>query len=305
MVDLEALKKSIENNSLENKMLIFVRGKKDDSVFLSNQYKDAIVASSKSFVVVDNIPDIYKAKFGNIFSESDDLVVCEIENFNEISLKVVDNLLIVCDNISDECKKKFSDYVVVFPTLEQWQIIDYIKSRCSGISIDNAKVLAELCDYSIFRVSNELDKICLFDSGEQDTMFDILVKDNFTSDVVTYDIFSLVNPIIQHKFSELAPVWEKVSAFDSDPVYLLSVLLSQYRTIMNVLLLPNSTADVCKVSQKQFNFIKYAYKFYSKKQLTNTYRFLTDVNRKLVSGELSDVNLLDYIIINTIQKGGC
>ena len=256
MVDLEALKKSIENNSLENKMLIFVRGKKDDSVFLSNQYKDAIVASSKSFVVVDNIPDIYKAKFGNIFSESDDLVVCEIENFNEISLKVVDNLLIVCDNISDECKKKFSDYVVVFPTLEQWQIIDYIKSRCSGISIDNAKVLAELCDYSIFRVSNELDKICLFDSDEQDTMFDILVKDNFTSDVVTYDIFSLVNPIIQHKFSELAPVWEKVSAFDSDPVYLLSVLLSQYRIIMNVLLLPNSTADMCKISQKQFNFIK-------------------------------------------------
>ena len=252
---------------------------------------------------VDSVDTAISART-NPFLMCEDLIVFDTDKLDRLNANIFKyhNIIIVCDEIDKALKEEYNDYVVEFPELEKWHIEDYILSNCGGLNTEDATRIAALSNYDIYRVSNEVGKISIFDPPQQKLICMDLLTEDFL-DISNYDIFSLVNPIISHDYSKLTDVWKKVSTFDSDPMYLLSVLIGQYKTIINVLLYPNSTPDNCGISQKRFNAIKYYYKNYTKKQLVETYSFLNDVDRQLKVGELSDISLLDYIIVNTIQRG--
>ena len=302
-MNIEDLKKIIESKDAYDDMLIFVTGKSEQSIFICNQYLDEIVSFRKNAVTLTSVPDLVAVKSDTLFGGSEDFVVCRVESFDKVINLKLNKVIVVCQDISAECRNAYKEYIVDFPKLEEWQIEDFIQSFCAGLSNKSSKQLAKLCNYNIYRIDNEVDKISLFNPTSQEFVFDSLCKDNFTDDINNYEMFNLSNAIVSLNSKELLPIWKKVETFDSDPMWLLSILIGHYKTIIDVFLYPNSTPEICGISQKRFNAIKYYNRNYTKKQLVDIYMFLTDVDRALKNGELADINLLDYIIINVIQKG--
>lgn len=302
MINIKDLKLKIENHSYDYPLLILIKGTKETTTFLCNQYVNEILSHQPEVLFMDNVDDIISER-NNIFNDSQNFIYCVLSEFDNVSetLKRYDGILIVCDKMSAESKRVYDDYVVELPELENWHIKDYITS-VSHLTDDDSNFLIKKCD-SIFRIKNELDKVSIFEEDKHKYIFDLLKSDNFLSDCTDYDVFNLANPIVNKSYSDLMFAWRDAKLFDSDPMLLLSVLINQYKTIIDVFLYPNSTPEICGISPKRFNAIKYYNKNYTKKQLTDVYQFLTDVDRALKMGELSDINLLDYIIINVVQKG--
>lgn len=304
-MDIKDLKSLIESKNLYDGLLVFVTGKSEQSVFICNQYLNEIISIKHDVVNVKSIDELIAIKSDILFGGWDDFVVCKLDSFDVCKdiIRTFTNCIIVCKDISPKCKDFFNDCIIEFPKLEEWQIEDYIKSFCKGLSEKSSKYLAKLCNYNIFRASNEADKISLFNENSQELVLSELCRENFTDDINNYEMFNLSNAIVSHNFSELRSIWRNADMFDSDPMWLLSILISHYKTIIDVFLYPNSTPEICGISVKRFNAIKYYNRNYTKKQLVDIYTFLTDVDRALKTGELSDVNLRDFIIINVIQKG--
>ena len=303
MIDLKGLKHKIESHSLDIGVLIFVRGKSVSTHFLCSQYVHEIIDNVSDVTYVNSINDIVSIR-NNAFITDENLIILDIDILNDVSDKIFtyNNIIIICNQVSNDAKEMCDSHIIEFPELENWHIEDYILSNCRGLSDEDAKQIATLSNYDIYRVCNEINKISIFDEEYQKLVCKTLIEEDFAFDISNYDIFSLVNPIISHDYETLCKVWEKISTFDSDPMYLLSVLIGQYKTIINVMLYPNSTPDSCGISQKRFNAIKYYYKNYTRKQLIQTYSFLSGIDKQLKTGELSDINLLDFIIINTVYK---
>lgn len=302
MIDIKELKNSIENKTYNYPLVIFLMSTKESVSFLCNQYVNEILSQKTDAIKMDNVNSVIACR-QDIFSPSNEFIYCRLEEFDVKTdiLTKYSNILIVCDKMSADAKSIYKDYVVEFPELEKWHIRDYVVSRCN-LSNDNTDYLIEKCE-SIYRLSNELDKIAIFEKNAQKYIFNDLCSDNFLSDSNDYDIFNLANPIINKAYGDLVGAWKEVKLFDSDPMLLLSVLINQYKTIIDVFLYPNSTPEICGISQKRFNAIKYYCKNYTKKQLVEVYKFLTSVDADLKNGKLPNEDLLDYIIIITIQKG--
>ena len=297
---LDELKNKIENGVYSERVLIFVRGKSDSSRFLVEQYKNEILKLIRCEVVyTEDITTLTNSFTASLFG-GEIFTVCDTDKLDIPSVATIKNALIICNSVSDKMKKEFADIIITFPELENWHIEDYITSRCEGMSNTEAKDMASKCGYNIFRVANEVDKVALFKKESQKQILKELVEESFCDDLTEHTMFNLVDAIVGRKYKELVSVWKDAHLFDSDPMWLLSLLLGQYKTIIDVFLYPNSTAEICCISQKRFNAIKYYYKSYSKNQLINIYEFLCEVDRKLKFGELSDINLLDYIIVNVI-----
>ena len=303
-MDLKTLKNKIENKEHIDDVLILVSGKEESSNFLCNQYISEILSEVGYYDEVTSVDQIIQLKSNKIFEE-DKFIICYVQEFDYNSDKLLkyNNIIIKCEKVNQLSESIYKDNIIVFPKLEHWHLEDYICSKCSGLSFSEASDLASKCSYNIYKISNEVDKLSLFKEEQQSSLLKDLIESDFSLDDNNYDIFSLVNPIIQHDFSNLKFVWEKLDTFDSDPMYLLSVLISQYKTIIDVLLHPNSSSELCGISPKRFNAIKFYYKNYTKNQLINVFTFLTEVDMRLKNGDLSDLNLADFIIINTISKG--
>lgn len=297
---LDELKNKIESGVYSENLLIFVKGKSDSSRFLAEQYKYEILKLVKNEVIFTE--DIFSLinNFTTSLFEDETFTVCSVDKLDIPSISNIKNALIICNSISDELKKQLSDVIIVFPELEKWHIEDFICSRCEGISAEDAQHIAKLCNYNIFRIENEVNKISFFKKETQKQILNDLIEDSFCDDLTEHTMFNLVDAITGRKIKDLVSIWKDAHLFDSDPMWLLSLLLGQYKTIIDVFLYPNSTPELCGISQKRFNAIKYFYKFYNKNQLIKIYKFLSCVDSKLKSGELSDVDLLDYIIINVV-----
>lgn len=299
---IKELKKSIEAHEYNCPLLILVTDKKDTTSFLCSQYVTEILSQQKNSVIkIDDLQSVVAYK-NNIFGLNNDFVYCRIDTFDFRSdtLLKYDRLLIICNKITADSEKLYKDNVIILPDLEDWHLKDYVSSRCS-LSEEDVNYLLNKC-HNIYRLSNEIDKICLFDKEFQNDVYKELCADNFLSDSIDYDIFSLANPIINKSYKELTNAWKDVKLFDSDPMLLLAVLMNQYKLLIDVFLNPNSTPEYCGVSQKRFNAVKYYNKNYSKKQLIEVYSFLVGLDKRLKLGELPNEDLLDFIIINVIQR---
>lgn len=295
-MNLEQLKNEIENKIYNEDVLILIKGKSESSKFLLEQYKlEILKLIDKEVIFTEDVQSLNNSSV-LLFGEPS-FTVCLIDKL-DIELKNVHNALIICESINDDVRKKYNDIIIDFPELEKWHIEDFINSKCDGLSSQDTQKIAKLCNYDIFRISNEVDKISLFKKDIQSYILNDLISESFCDDLTEHTMFNLVDAIVGRKLDNLMSIWKDAHLFDSDPMWLLSLLLNQYKVIIDVFLYPNSTPDICGISQKRFNAVKYYYKFYDKNQLIKIYTFLCGVDRKLKSGELSDINLLDYIIVN-------
>lgn len=288
---LQELKKSIEDKNIDDKLVIFVYS---DSDFIAHQYIHEIsLIKNLSIEVVDNVvvvDDIFGTVDNNI-----KIYATEMFDSYDDKLLTLKNHYIICKKLSDDTRAIFSNNIVEIPKLESWQIKDYVYSLAEGVDTKYLDNLIEVCHNDINRINQELGKISIFPKERRKYLFEQFIQDDVFNDLSKYNIFNFTSCIIKKDFRELANIYKEIENCDVEPMGFLTTLINNFRNIISIQLGNNPTADSLGMKPGQFWAIKYSCGFYNKEQLVYIYQLLTDIDRKIKTGEFPVDILIDYL----------
>lgn len=295
---LEDLKSSIEANKYDYNFLIFID---KDSEFLSEQYIYAIKdILHKDLNYIEDINQVLKSSslFGGY--ESDYLDIVKVDTFDTIDKRLFNknNLIIVCKKISDEAKAFYNEYIVNFSKLENWQIKDYLYSMCDGLDDKQLEYILNITNNNIYRLQVEIDRITLFDKSVRSNIFKEFMGEGVLEDLSSYTIFNLTNAILKRDKSAVSNIYKELKSMDVEPIGLLTILYNNFRNIIKIQLTNNATPEGTNIPSKQFWAIKHNCGIYTKQKLITIFIMLTDLDRKIKTGELNVSFLIDYILVN-------
>lgn len=303
---IQELKNQIESGVVTDAPLIF---KDDDSRFLSNQYITAISKVKKLKInYIQSLSEVIYDSFDFFTCDNDEQPSClnvlysQVYEWGNIDLARTTNLIVVTTKFVDkETEKKLSDYIVVMPKLEDWQIKDYVYSICEGVNQKDLDWLMNLCGKNVCRLQQELDKLTLFNVDERKYLFDSFVRDGSMDDLSSYNIFNFTNAIATKDFNTLKSIYKEIERADITDFYLLTVLLKNFRNIVLVQLNSNPTPETTGLDSKQLYAIKRIPKVYSPQQLVNIFKFLCDIDRQVKEGELPASLVVDYLTVKILS----
>lgn len=290
------LKKSILDNSLDLSYLIFIY---KDNKFLCNEYINEIAKRKNlNIVYVSNVKDIpeYNDTFGLV---DNNLYVLNQDKLELTSTKYR-NVIFVCKEVN------VKDNVVKFPELEKWQVLEYMKVMCSGLSADELEWLYTISKGNIYRIEQEVKKIGVFQPSRQSDILNLLgVEENY-EDLNPLTIFNFINYMMRRELNDVARVLKSIDYIDIEGTGVVTLLRTNIKNLIKVKFInknnkdDNTIANALDLSYKQFKAISNIVENFTENQLVDIYEFLTSIDYKLKNGELQMTNsrLVDYIVCN-------
>lgn len=291
-MDLAKLKEALRDKNISFDSLIFVS--KED--FLPVQYIKAIsTVTNRSLQYVDEL-----ITSGFTFVDTSDIInIYRCKEIKDQELTDLHNTIIITQKISQANIPQNID-IVEFPDIQSWQIEDYIKTKCSGLSQAAVDYLQANIT-NIYRLDSELDKIALFLPRNQEQIFKDLVKDGNYSDLSSYNSFSISNALITHNVEELLSILKTEASIDMNPMGMLTLLYKNFKNIIDIQLGINPTAESLGLNPKQFIALKYRINKYPKSKLIEIFKILSDIDYQLKSGRLPADMIFDYCILNILK----
>lgn len=288
MINLEELKNEIENNSLAHSLVIYKCAK--GSEFIPHQYVlNLRNLCGYEIQHVDNVDELPKE---SLFTTVDfsGLTILTIDKLDEVISESNNRVWVICNKIDNKVKKECDDCIVEVPKLEEWQVRDFISSYCDVLSESQIDELYEVYKNNLFRLDNELHKIKLIGNYEQ-------IKSQLYTDISNYNVFDIVNSIVRRDRVSLSNIYRDIDCIDIEPFGLLTLLINNFRHVIDIQLARNATDESVGVSSRQFWAIKnYSCGHYSKDELVYIYKLLTEIDYKVKSGKLDTSMLINYII---------
>jgi hypothetical protein len=301
-IKIKELKEKIVNKTIGDNLLVFIYL---ENSFLANQYIDETVAiKNKEKVYIETIEQIPTNTFG---IESKYFYVINTEKFdsNITNFYGYKNVAIVCKLMSERVRPHIVSTArhVKLPKLQDWQIIDYMKSKLPLIPETQVKWLYNMYSGDIYRINSELLKLSLFDDKKQLEMFKLMFDEGIYKDLGSIDRFSLCNSILQKDTRAVLKILSAKNEVEVEPMTLVSLLTENIKHIIRVNLDKDSTYKSLNMTEKHYNVITDNYKHLKSKNLLKMFDFITSIDYKLKSGllQMSDDRLVDYIIINMLN----
>lgn len=304
-MDLATLQKALKDNSVIEPFYIFLNS---ENTFLSNQYiKEISRVKGLSIEYIDNIIGLLPDKndiFGieEVIDESR-LYVCKMDKFEyeDLSIKNIKNLIVVCNGISKESKEIFDQFIVNMPKLEDWHIKDYVYTIADGVDKRKLDWLISICNKDIYRIDSELSKLSLFSKKERDSVFEMFANDGMFSDLSDLVVFDLTNAIIKRDVKAVGEVLEDIKNFDCEPLGVNTILVNSFRNILSIQLSVNPTAEKLNMKSNQFYALKKSCGYYSKEQLIKIYDIVTSAEYQMKNGYISNDKLIEYMIVKILS----
>ena len=310
---LSELKTNILNNTLNNSLLIFVW---TDTNFLAKQYVHEIAkVRGQDIQFVDNYLELVGIStnenvFGEEFGEGV-LKVLSVDTFDELAndkLSSLENSIVICNKIAKEVEHSYENYpnlIVKFPKPESWQVKEYIKANCKGLSKESIETLYSITNGDIFRIDSELGKISCFPIDKQDELFRKMMSSGAYSDLTQMNIFNLVNAIIRRDMTTIGDALRNIKSIDVDAIGLTTILHNNIKNIIDIQMNSKATPEAIGISEKQFNVIKkYNCGRFSDNKLRELLLFLDEIDFKLKSGglDISNDDKIDYIVCKMLER---
>ena len=302
-MDIKELKNKIETNTLDDSFLVFIL-EDITSLIIAKQYIDRI-SKNKNLNVkyINSIDDIQD----DSFIEDDNLyVISTLDGYKDYKWVLGEwkdqrehnNCIVICGK---------SDKGINIPKLVDWNIVDYVSNKLSGLTNDDIKWLLSKyhCDYRepplYQRFLNDVDKISIFDKEDQKEVFNMLLDDGAYDTLSTQTIFNLSDGILTRDIDLVTSVYLVKDYIDCDPLPLWTILYKNFKSISFIENNKSITAKELGMSDKQF-FITKKYKtgHYSKKELIDIMNILTNIEYMYKFGGLSLNQLIDYLIIKIL-----
>ena len=282
-MNLQELKAHIENNTLKENLLIFT----GDGDFIFKQYLHKYVTdNSLDIKYIESIDEISSS---NMFAFSSNvLYLLETETF--ITEPASHNKVWV------KCKKnKSKTDSIELPKLEEWQLEDYIKSKCTNLQDSEVKELLKCYKDNPFRLDLELDKIAITGTYKY-------IKDQLYTDVANYMIFDLTTALVKRDKKKVSDILIEIEHIDVEPFGLLTLMTKNFRQLIDIQQAINPTAESVGVSDKQSWVLKkYNSGYYNREELVKIYKWLLDIDKRIKNGELDTKYLNEYIITKIIN----
>ena len=304
-MDLLQLKCDIEAKNINTSLLIF---NCTEHYFLPMQYVHAIAkAKNLDIEYIDSLKQkLSKAKdvFGmkNMTPKLQVLKTDEFSNDNEL-LKTITNVIIITKKIDKSTRELFKDYIVDVPKLESWQIADYVYSNAEGVSSENLDWLLRICDNDIYRLDQELSKLSIFSEAERQYLFEDMKHQGAFSDLSSYNVFNITNAVLNKDIKALKNILAEIKSFDAEPLGVITILYQNFKKQIQVLFAKNATPESTGLKANVIYAIKKAPRVYSAEQILKCFLEMTDIDRKLKSGELFDMQyLIDYAICKVLTR---
>lgn len=304
MIPIKDIKENIEHNTLSDGLLIFINS--DKNSFLSEQYVKQISLIHKlPITYIENI-DFINNKSLDIFGTNETTNSLRVYRCNEFvcnSIKLLSekNIIIICNSVSQDTSKEFSEYSVLMPTLESWMIQDYVYSCAEGVDTKSLDWLIKLCNNNIFRLDEEVSKISLFDSHQRDTLFKEFISDSVFNDLSEHTIFSITNALQSKNKNELTKILPGIKNIDVEPVGFVKILWQNFKKIIDVWLNPNPTPENTGLKSNQIYAISKLPKVFTRDQLVSIFETITSIDSRLKTGQLDASLIVDYLIIKILS----
>lgn len=288
------LKKNIEDKTLNDSFLIL---KYSDFPFIARQYIEAISEfKNKPIVYVESLDDITS----NIFGEDDNLYVMNIDKIDkQFRFASLDNKIVICKSIDADVLEGMRQYVVEIPKLQQWQIRAYTAKNLPGLSNEEINWLSDVTK-DIYRLSNEVDKIKIFNKKDQGQIFSLLNEEYAYGDLNSSTIFNFTNAITKRDIKTVKNILDTIETMDAEPMGVVSILYKSFKNILNIQMSANATAESLGMNPRQFNAIKYNLGKFNNTELIKIFDMITLVDYQLKSGNLPNDNIIDYLLINIL-----
>ena len=304
---LSNLKQNIQNGEIPDSLIVF---KWSDNPFIAHQYTREI-AHQKQLEIKDI--DDFDAEFKGIDNEMFDfdsgyLKLLDVDKFSSNlidELPYIRNTVVICKDIDEGTEFSLAIIGALYevPKLKSWQIKSFIRHECPGLSEERLDWLCDVTSENIYRIANEIDKVSIFDKEKQNEVFDLLEKDGGFADLNQRKLYDLTNPITGKNLYRLTPVLKDLENMEVNEYSLVSILKDSFELLMRIQLNPSITAEELGIKPARLKAIKWDVGKYTNKRLTEIYKFLTDFDYNLKSGNLdikSD-RLVDYIICKIIS----
>ena len=297
------LKNYITNKIAPTDFMIFVN---KDSSFLASQYLQAISSLFDNGIrKVSSIYEPQQSSLSLLAMPEGTLNVVIVETFDERAedYSQFENTIVVCEQVDKSIAKSLEDYIIKFPKLEEWQILDYAKTLCPEVDETDLLWLIQASDNNIERVLNELEKVALFSKEDQKAVFASIRFDPQT-DLFKTDLFAIVNALVEGDLTVLFDFIRRNGYDALEPVMLANRALTSLKNIILISQNPGITAEDCGVSGGQFRFLKYKYTSLNVEAVRNKIKFLTnfDLDLKTSRFDLPKRDMLNYLISNLGYK---
>ena len=288
------LKKNIEDKTLNDSFLIL---KYSDFPFIARQYIEAISEfKNKPIVYVESLNDITS----NLFGEDDNLYVMNIDKIDkQFRFTSLDNKIVICKSIDADVLEGMRQYVVEIPKLQQWQIRAYTAKNLPGLSNEEINWLSDVTK-DIYRLSNEVDKIKIFNKKDQGQIFSLLNEEYAYGDLNSSTIFNFTNAITKRDIKTVKNILDTIETMDAEPMGVVSILYKSFKNILNIQMSANATAESLGMNPRQFSAIKYNLGKFNNTELIKIFDMITLVDYQLKSGNLPNGNIIDYLLINIL-----
>lgn len=291
-MEIKELKSQIEQKTLSDDFMIWQLEDYSSSVIAKQYYHKIAEFKNLNIKLINDFSEIGSEGF----IEDDNLYIYKTDKLDNFTQH--NNLIIICN------KTNYKDKIKI-PKLEPWQFVDYLQYKLPGMNKSDLEWLItqyEVTDSRVKeiryeRLENDLDKIAIFEPALQDSIFNELYTSGEYSTISNLTIFDLTEALIKRDSKLALEVMKVFDFIDSQPhVWLLSILLNNFRNIIGVQI-GNNKAEELGISDKQLWVIKkYNCGYYDTKQLYNIYKILTNAEWLYKFGGLSMDLLSDYLI---------
>lgn len=288
------LKNKIEDKTLDDSFLVL---QYSDVSFIARQYVEEISNfKNRPIVYVDSLDSIAESIFGDdgmLYVMNTDKITTPIKSSS------LNNKIIICKSIDENVLVDLKEHVIEIPKLQQWQIRAYASKNLPGLSNEEVNWLCDITK-DIYRLSNEVDKIKIFNKKEQSSIFRLLNEEDNYGDLNSNTIFNFTNAITKRDIKAVKNILETIETMDVGSMGVMSILYKSFKNIINVQMTLNATYESVGMSPRQFNAIKYNLGKYTNGELVRIFDIITSIDSALKGGNLPETKIIEYLLINIL-----
>jgi hypothetical protein len=299
----------LKNNITINKFVptTFMVFEAKECPFLAKQYVKSIEKLMDGNIsVVTSIYAPSQSSFTLLTNNEDTVYIVYADTFEERAedYSKFEHVIVVCDKVDKSIADLVKPYVVKFPKLEEWQILDYAKTLCRHVEESDLLWLIKTTNNDIERITTELEKVALFNVAEQQKAAFAAIRFDTQADFIKFDLFSIVDALIEGNLLVLYD-FVKFNGYNTiEPVVLVNRAINSLKNIILVSQNPGLNCEDCGMSAGQFRVLKYKYNNLNIAAIKQKLKFLTsfDIALKTSKLDMPKRDLTNYLINNMCYK---
>ncbi len=254
----------------------------DEVGFISYQYSQNI-KNYQEMIYID-IDDLPKLNIG--IGADDSLYYCRCDNFKG-DIKLPPNIIISAVHYEGN-----GEYIKV-EKLKEWQLREYIKTYCKDFNDHDVDCLLSSTNRDIYSLDNEINKIKNLPSADQAQYINYI-------EVKNHSIFDFTKALVARDYDQINKLYYILEKYKNEPYGIISILHNQFLNLINVWLNNNPTEQNTGLKSNQIYAIKHLKRVFNETQLIKILSLITDLDRKIKTGEQNINNIIDYLIVKIL-----